>query len=122
MDQIATVSSYTPTCFVSGLDAEPVLPCTGQGSRNKCPGGGHSALLQQSPRLGVFGFSVLITERVSDLYHFGCAQMSERFRVPLRHVAPRTERKGRWIIQTAKSQKELKGILNTLPFPDEQNV
>ena len=51
-------------------------------------------MLRESPRFGVFGFSVLITEGVSDLYNFSCTQMSKRFRVPLWHVAPTTDRKG----------------------------
>lgn len=37
------------------------------------------ASLRKSPRSGVLGFSVLITEGVSDLYHFSCTQMSKRF-------------------------------------------
>lgn len=97
MYQITIVDSYAPTCsFVSGLDAEPVLPSTGQGSENQRPEGGKvdtAALPWWSPGFSVFAFSVLVTERVSDLYNFGCTQMSERFRVPLWHVAPRTEEK-----------------------------
>lgn len=46
------------------------------------------ASLRSSPSSGILGFSALITEGVSDLYHFSCTQMSERFCVPLWHVAP----------------------------------
>ena len=77
--------------------------------------------LQESPRFGVFGFSVLMTEGVSDLYHFSCTQMSKRFRVPLWHVAPMADRKEMQTnYSTWKTLNQLKGVLNTLLFLDVQ--
>lgn len=93
--QITTVDSYAPACkFCFGMRRRPRAPedWWGPGNHHR-PGGGRQeagtgALPRPSPGLGVFAFAVLVAERVSDLDNFGCTQMPERFRVPLRHVAP----------------------------------